>query len=52
MGVASEATAGLPLIPHLLHPDRWLLWLGVLFILSVYFFPSGIVGKLREMERR
>jgi branched-chain amino acid transport system permease protein len=49
MGVASEATSALPLIPHLLHPDRWLLWLGVLFILSVYFFPSGIVGKLREM---
>ncbi len=52
MSIASEATAGLPLIPHLLHPDRWLLWLGVLFILSVYFFPSGIVGKLREMQRR
>ncbi len=51
MAIASEATASLPLIPHLLHPDRWLLWLGVLFILSVYFFPSGIVGKLREMER-
>jgi len=28
----------------LLHPDRWLLWLGVLFVLSVYFFPAGIVG--------
>ena len=29
------------------HPDRWLLWLGILFIASVYFFPTGIVGKLR-----
>uniref|UniRef100_UPI003561B0D5 branched-chain amino acid ABC transporter permease n=1 Tax=Actibacterium sp. TaxID=1872125 RepID=UPI003561B0D5 len=47
MGVASEATSGLPLIPDLLNPDRWLLWLGVLFILSVYFFPTGIVGRLR-----
>ncbi|WP_323034762.1 branched-chain amino acid ABC transporter permease [Pararhodobacter sp.] len=47
MGAAAEATAGLPLIPDLLNPDRWLLWLGVLFVLSVYFFPSGIVGKLR-----
>ena len=28
-------------------PDRWLLWLGLLFIASVYFFPTGIVGKLR-----
>lgn len=47
MGAAAEATADLPLIPDLLNPDRWLLWLGVLFILSVYFFPSGIVGRLR-----
>ena len=47
MGVAAGATKGLPLVPHLLDPDRWLLWLGVLFILSVYFFPTGIVGRLR-----
>jgi branched-chain amino acid transport system permease protein len=49
MGMASNAAgdAGLPLLPGLLHPDRWLLWLGVLFIISVYFFPSGIVGRLR-----
>ena len=47
MGVAAGATEGLPLVPHLLDPDRWLLWLGVLFILSVYFFPTGIVGRLR-----
>lgn len=47
MGAAAEATAGLPLVPDLLNPDRWLLWLGVAFILSVYFFPSGIVGRLR-----
>lgn len=49
MGAASEATAavGLPLLPNLLHPDRWLLWLGLLFVASVYFFPTGIVGRLR-----
>ncbi|MFN3643487.1 MAG: branched-chain amino acid ABC transporter permease [Gemmobacter sp.] len=47
MGRAATATEGLPLIPDLLNPDRWLLWLGVLFILSVYFFPTGIVGRLR-----
>lgn len=47
MGGMAEATSGLPLIPDLLNPDRWLLWLGVLFILSVYFFPTGIVGRLR-----
>jgi branched-chain amino acid transport system permease protein len=48
MKVASGALEGLPLAPALLHPDRWLLWLGVLFILCVYYFPSGIVGRLRK----
>ncbi len=47
MKVASGALEGLPLLPALLHPDRWLLWLGVLFILCVYYLPTGIVGKLR-----
>ncbi len=47
MGVAADATSALPLVPDLLNPDRWLLWLGVLFVLSVYFFPAGIVGRLR-----
>jgi branched-chain amino acid transport system permease protein len=53
MGFASDAArdAGVPLLPGLLHPDRWLLWLGLLFIASVYFFPTGIVGRLREMAR-
>ena len=45
--LASEATSGLPLLSALLSPDRWLLWLGVLFVLSVYYFPTGIVGRLR-----
>jgi branched-chain amino acid transport system permease protein len=48
MATASKATEGIPLLPQLLHPDRWLLWLGILFVLSVYFFPTGIVGKLRQ----
>jgi branched-chain amino acid transport system permease protein len=47
MGMAAEAAASVPLAARLLDPDRWLLWLGVLFVLSVYFFPSGIVGRLR-----
>jgi branched-chain amino acid transport system permease protein len=46
MAVISQATAGVPLLPLVFHPDRWLLWLGVLFVLSVYFFPFGIVGRL------
>ncbi|MDB5770690.1 MAG: transporter permease [Burkholderia sp.] len=48
MAIAAKATEGLPLLPALLSPDRWLLWLGILFVLSVYFFPTGIVGKLRQ----
>lgn len=48
MRLASDALQGLPLLPALLHPDRWLLWLGVLFILCVYYFPAGIVGRLRK----
>ncbi len=47
MGVAAGATEGLPILPLFLDPNRWLLWLGLLFILSVYFFPTGIVGRLR-----
>jgi branched-chain amino acid transport system permease protein len=47
MKLASDATAGIPLLPDLVHPDRWLLWLGILFVLSVYHFPAGIVGRLR-----
>jgi branched-chain amino acid transport system permease protein len=48
MKIASDATKGIALLPDLLHPDRWLLWLGVLFIVCVYYFPAGIVGRLRR----
>jgi branched-chain amino acid transport system permease protein len=47
MKTISAAVAGMPLLPDLFHPDRWLLWLGVLFVLSVYYFPRGIVGQMR-----
>lgn len=50
MAMGSNATQGLPLLPTLLSPDRWLFWLGILFVLSVYFFPTGIVGKLRNWK--
>jgi branched-chain amino acid transport system permease protein len=48
--LASDAVAGLPWLAALLSPDRWLLWLGVLFVLSVYYFPTGVVGRLRAMR--
>jgi branched-chain amino acid transport system permease protein len=52
MKAFSEAMKGVPLLPDLFHPDRWLLWLGVLFVLSVYYFPFGIVGQLRMKARK
>ena len=52
MAAASAAVAGLPLLPSLLQSDRWLLWLGLLFIGSVYYFPQGIVGSLRGRAAR
>jgi branched-chain amino acid transport system permease protein len=51
MGAGSAALAGIPLLPDLIHPDRWLLWLGALFIVSVYAFPGGIVGRLRQAKQ-
>ncbi len=46
--LGSDAVASsLPWLSALLSPDRWLLWLGVLFVLSVYYFPTGVVGRLR-----
>jgi branched-chain amino acid transport system permease protein len=41
------ALDGVPVLSQLVSPDRWLLWLGVLFVLAVYHFPTGIVGRLR-----
>jgi len=47
--LAGAAVEGVPVLAAVLTPDRWLLWLGVLFVLSVYHFPTGIVGRLRAM---
>ena len=52
MGQASAALADIPFLAAAVHPDRWMLWLGVLFIFCVYFFPIGIVGKLRQQRFR
>ena len=52
--VSSQGGAfeGVPVLGAVLTPDRWLLWLGVLFVLSVYHFPTGIVGRLRALRPR
>ena len=47
---AGAADAGLPLLAGLFHPDRWLLWFGLLFALAVYFAPAGLVGALRSND--
>ena len=52
MGVAAEAMHQVPILPFVLEPDRWLFWLGVIFILLVYFFPKGIAGTLAQKGAR
>ena len=48
LAALQHATANLPLLPTLLAPERWLLWMGLLFVLIVRFLPAGIVGTLRK----
>ncbi|MGA2548594.1 MAG: branched-chain amino acid ABC transporter permease [Burkholderiaceae bacterium] len=52
MKLAADSAGHVPFVGGLLGalfaPERWLLWLGVLFVLSIYFFPQGIVGRLRQ----
>ena len=50
MKIAATAVEGAPVLAQVVSPDRWLLWLGILFVLSVYYFPSGVVGRLRAMR--
>lgn len=64
LGVASSYLQGLlaiahatwlgrlPLLGALLGGERWPFWLGLLFVLSVYFFPRGMVGQLRQWAAR
>lgn len=51
MAALSASLEGLPLLPDLVSPDRWLLWLGIIFILLVYFFPRGIYGTIIQAEK-
>ena len=49
--IAGKACEGIPGLDQILSPDRWMLWLGLLFILAVYYFPTGVVGVLRDQSR-
>ena len=50
MKLGAGVVDGVPILSQLVSPDRWLLWLGILFVLSVYHFPSGVVGRLRALR--
>ena len=52
MKLGANAVHDVPFLSQIVSPDRWLLWLGILFVLSVYYFPSGVVGRLRAIRRR
>ena len=52
MKLGAGVVDGVPVLSQLISPDRWLLWLGILFVLSVYHFPSGVVGRLRAMRKK
>jgi branched-chain amino acid transport system permease protein len=52
MKLGASWVDGIPIVSQLLSSDRWLLWLGILFVLSVYHFPAGVVGRLRAMASR
>ena len=52
MKLGASWVEGIPIVSQLLSSDRWLLWLGILFVLSVYHFPAGVVGRLRAMASR
>ncbi len=49
LAMGAGAVQGVPVLQDVIAPDRWLLWLGVLFVLSVYHFPTGVVGRLRAL---
>lgn len=52
LGAISGYTSAVPFLGDLTAPSHWLLWFGLLFVLSVYFFPAGVVGQLRIWSRQ
>jgi branched-chain amino acid transport system permease protein len=47
LGTALFASA--PFVVRL--TERWQLWVGVLFILAVFFFPRGVIGTLKAARK-
>lgn len=50
MQAGQNLVTDVPILFNLLSPDRWLLWLGILFIVMVYFFPMGIIGRFNKLK--
>ncbi|MFZ2987241.1 branched-chain amino acid ABC transporter permease [Ideonella sp.] len=50
--VGNQALESVPLAGQLVSPDRWLFWLGLGFVLCVYHFPTGVVGRFRLRARQ
>ena len=48
IAMASDSIGSVPVLAAVVHPDRWMFWLGLMFVLCVYYFPEGIVGRLRK----
>ncbi|MDI9335918.1 MAG: branched-chain amino acid ABC transporter permease [Gammaproteobacteria bacterium] len=48
LNLAHKTVEGLAFLPTLFSPDRWLLWLGILFVLAVYFLPKGLYGYFEK----
>lgn len=44
--------AGMPGLQALFAPERWLFWLGLLFVLIVYLAPAGLFGLWRGRAER
>ena len=49
---SAAALAGVPVLSALLSPDRWLLWLGVLFVVTGAIMMAAAVGWLFAPETR
>ncbi len=47
----SDSIPHIPFVADLLNAERWQLWLGLLFVLTLYYFPTGIAGHLRGKKR-
>lgn len=47
-----ESAQTVPAVAAIFAPERWLIWLGIMFVLSVYYFPEGVVGRLRAIAAR